>query len=176
MNIGWSNLSLDKRQGWRYRKSTLRDLILRGFRFLAVLGWIGQMVFGIPVPTIAAPDAICPTVTVTSKFSIAYGDALYNSAAAPPGSIVTAKSPRGDVVGCFVVTTIGKYGAMYIYGEDTSVSPGLPGMRTGEQVAFYVNNTAAVATPVFYWMGDKDLHEIDLVQDQETISGSGNTK
>lgn len=111
---------------------------------------------------LANPSGTCPPFEITSKFTIAYGDVILNSVPASEGMIVTAKSPRGDVVGCFNITTSGIYGAMYVYGEDTSVTPTLPGMRTGEQVSFFVEGVSALSTPNLLWQNDKDLHEVDL--------------
>ena len=59
----------------------------------------------------------------------------------------------------------GSYGMMYIYGEDTSVSPTIPGMRAGETVAFRVDGSAATATPGLTWANDAQSgspHEISL--------------
>jgi len=66
-------------------------------------------------------------------------------------------------VGCFVVQTAGNYGAMYVYGEDTTVSPPIPGMRNGETIALRVNSAAATATPNLVWSNDHDVHQVDLV-------------
>ena len=104
----------------------------------------------------------CPAVTNTSKFSIIYGAVTIDGLSAPVGAVVKAYSPRSELVGCFEVTTAGSYGLMYIYGEDTSVSPTLPGMRVGETVTFTVNDVAASAAPAFVWSNDKSYHNIDL--------------
>jgi PKD repeat protein len=56
---------------------------------------------------------------------------------------------------------------MYVYGEDTSVSPPVPGMRAGEEVAFYVDGNLAVASPVLFWQNDFELHQVDLNADTE---------
>src|SRR5690606_3649485 len=60
------------------------------------------------------------------------------------------------------VTTAGSYGAMYIYGEDTSVNPPIPGMRANEEVAFTIEGVPAEVLPPLLWNNDKDLHQIDL--------------
>jgi hypothetical protein len=105
---------------------------------------------------------VCPPVSNTPLFTIVYGTVTLNGAAAPVGTVVEARSPRGDVVGCFVVSTAGNYGSMYVYGEDTSVSPPVPGMRNGEVVAFRVNGAAATASPELVWHNDHDLHQVAL--------------
>ncbi|RLC76237.1 MAG: hypothetical protein DRI61_13640, partial [Chloroflexi bacterium] len=104
----------------------------------------------------------CPTVPNTPYFTIAYGAVLVDGTDAPVGTIVEAVSPRGDVGGCFEVSTAGHYGAMYIYGEDASADPPIPGMRDGEEVIFYVNGVGATASPVLSWHDDHDLHEVNL--------------
>ncbi len=104
----------------------------------------------------------CPDVPITPYFTIAYGAVEVDGADAPVGTIVEAVSPRGDVVGCFEVTTAGHYGAMYIYGEDTSANPPIPGMRDGETVTFRVNGVVATASPSLTWHDDKAPHQVDL--------------
>jgi hypothetical protein len=105
---------------------------------------------------------VCPPVQNTPLFTIVYGTVTLNGAAAPVGTVVEARSPRGDVVGCFVVSTVGNYGSMYIYGEDTSVSPPVPGMRNGETISFRVNSASATASPQIAWSNDHDLHQVNL--------------
>ena len=117
------------------------------------------------LPTTAVParaSGVCPTVQNTPSFTIVYGTAALNSQAAPLGTVVEARSPRGDTVGCFVVSTAGQYGTMYVYGEDTSVSPTIPGMRAGETIAFFINSVAASASPALTWSNDLNLHEVNL--------------
>jgi len=104
----------------------------------------------------------CPPVQNTPLFTIVYGTATLNGAAAPVGSVVEGRSPRGDVVGCFVVSTAGNYGSMYVYGEDTSVSPPVPGMRNGEVISFRVSGASATASPQLAWSNDHDLHQVNL--------------
>lgn len=112
-------------------------------------------------PTVAAPHS-CPTVENTPYFTLAYGSVLINGEEAPIGTIVEARSPRGDLVGCFTTNQAGLYGAMSIYGEDTSITPTIPGMRAGETVLFQINGNDAVNTPDLVWMDDRNYHEIDL--------------
>ncbi|CAG0970195.1 hypothetical protein ANRL4_01203 [Anaerolineae bacterium] len=110
----------------------------------------------------AAPAGTCPTVQNTPYFTIVYGSVTLNGTDAPAGTAVEARSPRGDTVGCFVVNQAGSYGAMYVYGEDTSVLPPVPGMRNGELINFYVEGNPATATPQLTWVNDHDLHQVDL--------------
>ena len=105
---------------------------------------------------------VCPPVPNTPFFTIVYGTVTLDSAAAPVGTVVEARSPRDNVVGCSVVETAGNYGAMYVYGEDISVSPPVPGMRSGEIIAFYVNGAEATANPELVWSNDHDVHQVDL--------------
>jgi hypothetical protein len=104
-------------------------------------------------------ECVVPT---TPNFSNVYGSVLLNGLAAPANTVVQAFNPRGDVVGCFVVESTGLYGFMAVYGEDTTVTPSIPGMRTGEMVSFRVNGAKAVTTPSYYWDGDKMAHRVDL--------------
>lgn len=98
----------------------------------------------------------------TPYFSETYGSVLIEGLNAPVGSVVQALNPRGDTVGCFTVTTEGSYGFMRIYGEDTSETPIIPGMRAGEMVEYRVNGAPAIASPLFYWSDDHAAHNIDL--------------
>jgi PKD repeat protein len=104
----------------------------------------------------------CPTVQNTPFFTIVYGSVLLNGGSAPVGSLVKAYSPRNDLVGCYAVTSTGNYGTMYIYGEDLSVDPPIPGMRSNEEVTFTIEEIQATAIPPLSWANDKDLHEINL--------------
>ena len=117
-----------------------------------------------------AAAGVCPSVPNTPFFTIVYGTVTLDGAAAPVGAVVEARSPRDDVVGCFVVSEAGNYGAMYVYGEDTSVSPPVPGMRSGEVVAFYVNSAEATASPELAWSNDRDLHQVDLSATSTTLT------
>ena len=105
---------------------------------------------------------VCPLVQNTPYFTIAYGPVTINGANAPAGTVVEARSPRSDVVGCFVVTSTGFYGTMFIYGEDNNVVPPVAGMRPGEVVAFYANGSVATGNPILVWANDQDLHEVAL--------------
>lgn len=101
-------------------------------------------------------------VLETPYFSETYGSVLLEDLNAPLGSVIQALNPRGDTVGCFTVTTEGSYGFMRIYGEDTSETPIIPGMRTGEMVEYRVNGAPAIASPLFYWSDDHAAHNINL--------------
>ena len=106
---------------------------------------------------------VCGPVATTAYFTYYVGDALLNGQPVAVGTIVEAFSPRGNRVGCFQVTTAGWYGYMQVYGEDTSVSPAIPGMRANEAVTFKISNTQARSSscPV-RWRDDKSTHQVDL--------------
>lgn len=134
-----------------------------GGAFLALL--VGGLLLMAANPAATTPDsphATCPTVSNTPFFTIVYGTVTINGSPAPVGAAVEARNPRGDTVGCFEVTSTGNFGTMYVYGEDTSVSPPISGMRAGEVVAFYVDGMGATAVPVLTWANDQDLHQITL--------------
>jgi hypothetical protein len=103
----------------------------------------------------------CSTPT-TPYFSNLYGSVVLDGAPGPIGAVVQAFNPRGDLVGCAVMDTAGQYGLMPIYGEDTTVNPAMPGMRTGEMPSFRVNGFQAASTPTFYWADDKASHMVNL--------------
>ncbi|MFN8482460.1 MAG: hypothetical protein U0768_05260 [Anaerolineae bacterium] len=117
-----------------------------------------------PTATSTTAPGGCPTVTPTALFTIVYGRVELNGQPAPDGSVVEALNPRGDVVGCAIVSsgTPGLYGFMLVYGEDPATIPPTPGMRINEPIAFRVNNLSATAAPVLGWTDDADIHRVDL--------------
>ncbi|MBU0490219.1 MAG: PKD domain-containing protein [Chloroflexi bacterium] len=137
-------------------------------RFIGVVLLTMAMMLGLvgapqlPVHARPAATGACPAVQNTPFFTIVYGEVTVNGAPAPAGTVVEARSPRVHTVGCCVVSEVGYYGAMYVYGEDNSVSPPIPGMRSGETIAFYVNGAAATASPPRTWVNDRDLHLVNL--------------
>jgi len=108
------------------------------------------------------PRASWCAVQQTPYFTDVYGDVAILGQNAPVGTVIEARNPRGETVGCFVVSAAGQYGFMRIYGEDTTAVPPIPGMRAGELVAFRVNGAPAVATPLLYWQADYGTHKVDL--------------
>jgi len=138
-----------------------------GFWLLILLGTVFVWVWNLPAASSTTPhqpyvEGVCPPISGTPKFTFAYGTLGIAGTPAPVGTVVEARSPRGDTVGCFIVHTEGHYGAMYVYGEDASVQPVIPGMRDGETVAFYVNGTLATASPLLVWHDDRLTHEVNL--------------
>ena len=128
-----------------------------------------------PGPALLAPEAAtaaCLPVQNTPSFTIAYGEAWLNAAIAPSGSIVEAITPRGEVAGCFQVSSAGYYGTMYVYGEDTSVTPAIPGFKNNEIIVFRINHTQAVAMPALVWSNDRAMHKVDLSNLKITQSGN----
>jgi|GEM_PF-4393772 len=104
----------------------------------------------------------CPVIPITPSFLEAYNSVTLNGQPAPVGTVVEARSPRGITAGCFVVTTAGQYGMMPIYGEDTTITPNIPGMRDSETVLFFVNGITATANPALTWKGDLSQKQVDL--------------
>ncbi len=142
----------------------MKQVIHLGLVLLLLLGLPGYEAAArwLPSQSGAHLQGVCPSVQNTPFFTLAYGAVTLDGASASVGTIVEARSPRGDVVGCFEVTTTGNYGMMYIYGEDNTVTPSIPGMRAGETVAFYVNGSPATASPTLTWSNDKTWHEVNL--------------
>jgi hypothetical protein len=145
---------------------------------VALLVWPGNQAWAMNRDR--APTDQCPTVQSTPAFTFAYGAVTVNGQSAAVGTIILAYSPRGAIVGCSVVTSMGAYGAMSIYGEDNSVTPAVPGMRNNETVTFRIFETPATATPALVWHNDREVHAIALavtvtapVAPQLTIAVSG---
>ena len=111
---------------------------------------IGGLLLMAALPAATFPDkmlATCPAVSNTPFFTIVYGTVTINGSPASVGTVVEARNPGGDTVGCFEVSSTGNFGTMYVYGEDTTVTPPIPGMRTGETILFYVDGISAAAVP-----------------------------
>lgn len=142
-----------------------KSLFLSMLVLTVLLGLPGRLVVAIPLPSQGkiGTSNVCPPVQNTPFFTIAYGTVTLDGQDAPVGTTVETRSPRGDVTGCFEVTTGGNYGMMYIYGEDTTVTPPIPGMRAGETATFYVNGSSATAAPTLTWADDKSWHQVELV-------------
>jgi hypothetical protein len=119
------------------------------------------------VPT-SPPSLTCPDVQNSLRLTVVYGDVSISNSLAPAGTIVEARNPRDDTVGCFTVTEVGSYGTLYVYGEDTAVTPSIPGMRIGETVAFFINGEEATALPTLVWANDREFHEVDLNVEGDT--------
>lgn len=117
-------------------------------------------------------SGMCPLVNNTPFFTIAYGAVTVNGTPASVGTIVQARSPRGDIVGCFEIASTGNFGAMYVYGEDTTVFPPVPGMRTGETILFFIDGSSATAAPTLTWTNDQELHQISLLVTGPTATPS----
>jgi hypothetical protein len=130
-------------------------ILILGLLVLMGLAWS----FGLGGAGLAG---VCPTVQNTQKFTFLYGEVTINATPAPPGSVVEARSPRGDTVGCRVVENAGEYPLMYVYGEETVAGTPIPGMREGEVIAFAVDGVPATPSPVPTWTNDKASHQVDL--------------
>ncbi len=129
---------------------------------LCAYGASAAVTLGSTPGTTLARAGGCPPVQNTPSFTIAFGTVKLDGSDAPVDSVVEARSPRGDTVGCFEVTTAGHYGFMYVYGQDSSVQPPIPGMRADETVTFYVNGSAATVSPELVWHDDRDPHEVAI--------------
>ncbi len=110
----------------------------------------------------AVSSGVCPEYSRTQKFLFAYGSVTMNGEPAPIGTIVEARSPRDNTVGCTVAETIGVYSLMYIYGEETVGDTVIAGMRLNEKVAFFVNGQAATTTTDLSWSNDWNSYQIDV--------------
>ena len=109
-------------------------------------------------PTVR-PALYCSGVTATAAFTTLAGDTLLAGAAAPVNSVVEAFTPAGVKVGCFKVTTAGKYGYMRVYGAEGSV----PGMAAGEPIQLKINGIAAQPAPYpVIWQNDKLTRAVNL--------------
>ncbi len=89
---------------------------------------------------------------------------LSDGEALPSGTRIEAITPRGEVAGCFTVTTPGEYGFLTLFGAD-EIENGLPGFLSDEPVTLRVNGVIVPLVDPFLWQNDKLTHALDLVVD-----------
>ena len=142
-------------------KQALRRSIILGAG-LAALGVLALLFGCATSPVVAGTGYVCPTVPATQKYTFVYGSAVLDGLDAAPGSVVEARDPRGNTVGCQTVEPAGKYALMYVYGADTVAGTSIPGMHSGESVAFALNGNPATAAPAVLWSNDWASHRSDL--------------
>jgi len=146
---------MDLRQNRVRRAGLLPYWLILGVLVLVSLAWS----FGFRH---VGSAGVCPPVQNTQKFTFLYGEVAINATPAPPGSVVEARSPRGDTVGCRVVENAGEYPLMYVYGEEIVAGTPIPGMQEGEIIAFAVDGVPATPSPVPTWTNDRASHRVDL--------------
>jgi hypothetical protein len=108
------------------------------------------------------PTSACQQVARTPALSLVYGRVDFGDRPAPLGTVVEALTPRGEVAGCFQVTTAGYFGIMSLYGEDASTNQLSAGFRHGEQVSFRVNGLLAKPSSALVWQDDLETHNTNL--------------
>ncbi len=133
---------------------------------------IALLLMGIVSSGTIVTAGTCPPVQNTLRYTIVYGDVTVDGQPVAVGAVVEARNGDGVVAGCFEVTTAGSYGAMFVYGEDTSVDPPISGMREGEVIAFYVDGVEATATPQQTWSNDKASHPVNLSANSAPPAGT----
>ncbi len=101
-------------------------------------------------------------VSPTPFLTLVYGEVRINGQPAPIGTQVEVLTPRGEVAGCFVTSSQGLYGLMYVYGADTTASPVIPGFFDGEVLTFRINGAPATASTAQVWHDDRTPHLINL--------------
>ncbi len=144
------------------RNNRMRRHLVRSFNFLTltlvvivVLLW-ARVNLGSSLTSVAQAQS-CPPVQNTPRFTIVWGTVQWNGQNAPVGAVVEARTPAargGDTVGCTTVTDPGKVPAMFVYGEDTSVTPSVPGMKINEPIEFFVSGAPATLDEVLLWSND----------------------
>lgn len=122
------------------------------------------VLFALPLASATADG--CPQLQNSQNKTVVYGDLTVNGQNVSPGSLLLARSPRGDIVGCQLIETAGTYGLIYVYGQETTpTGETIPGMRSGEAVTYAIDGVTATANPALLWANDwqsSSPHEIDL--------------
>ncbi len=138
-----------------YSRSFLQRLFFFVVTLLVLLG-------SMAANTILAQADGCPAVRVSQKYTIVYGTVTIGGADAPVGTVIEARSQRGDTVGCRVVDSAGFYRAMKVYGEEAVGSLIVPGMRTGETIVFRIDSVLATPGTQLQWVNDWAAHPVNL--------------
>jgi hypothetical protein len=129
-------------------------------------GGNGQFPPAGPTPTASAPNSsyVTGTVVPTNKWMNFYGlESALDGQPLPVGAVITARDSQGVVCGEFVVTHVGRYGIMPVYGDDPSTEAD-EGAGPGDPLQFYVDGIKAAVIgpdePVWTAMGD--LKQLEL--------------
>ncbi len=85
----------------------------------------------------------------------------YMDAPLPVGSVIDAYDPDGIRCGSYFVTEPGKYGFLYVYGDDP-YEPGDQGAQNGDMITFYVNGVPAIPSVTPIWSENLDKQEVCL--------------
>ncbi|NOY88927.1 MAG: T9SS type A sorting domain-containing protein [FCB group bacterium] len=85
----------------------------------------------------------------------------YLDAPLPVGSVIDAYDPDGVRCGTFTVTEAGKYGFLYVYGDDI-YEEGDQGAVSGDVIRFFVNGVEATPSVTPIWTEDRDKQEVCL--------------
>jgi hypothetical protein len=101
-------------------------------------------------------------VPLTPYFTIVYGEIQVNGRPAPPGTIVAAMTPRGDVAGRFTIQQPGVLGMFSLYGEDETAVPAIPGFRAGEEIVWLINGRTVEPAFSLRWQNDWEPHAVTL--------------
>ena len=107
----------------------------------------------------------CEFVSPTPYLTLVYGQIMVDGELAPSGTRVEALTPRGNIAGCFVVTSPGRLAFTHIYGAgDADASPSVPGFRAGEMLSFRVNGLPATEIQIEdrVWADDKTPRYVEL--------------
>ena len=100
------------------------------------------------------------TVTNTNvRFHCDYN--TYYDAPVPVGSVIDAFDPDGVRCGSFIVRETGKYGFLYVYGDD-EWEDGDQGAMPGDIIRFFVNGVEAIVSGDNIWTENLDVHEVCL--------------
>jgi hypothetical protein len=163
---------------FKHMKVSRRLLLIAAPLFLVIIalalaalivpgrGGNGQFPPAEPTPTASAPNSsyIPGTVVPTNKWVNFYGlNCTLDGQPLPVGAVITARDSQGVVCGEFVVTHIGRYGIMPVYGDDPSTEAD-EGAGPGDPLQFYVDGIKAAVIgpdePVWTAMGD--LKQLEL--------------
>ncbi|MEA3296738.1 MAG: hypothetical protein U9R56_02605, partial [candidate division Zixibacteria bacterium] len=96
------------------------------------------------------------------------GDVYINGQPAPTGTIIDAYDPDSVHCGTFtvgsIIDSVGIYGYLRVYGDDTWTPAIDEGAESGDVITFKINGLVAetdVISGSVYWY-DKDISEINL--------------
>jgi len=129
------------------------------------------IVFSLIVSTDSVNAKGLSEVQNTPFFTILFGEIfLENGELAPVGTEIQFRTTSGDVAGEWTVSNPGVFGALFVYGVDTSITPYIPGFRLNEPILIFVNGIEYISTPQIRWENDWDFHHLVISPIKETVN------
>jgi len=120
----------------------------------------------LPDQKIASFDPYLFGVTPTPDFMTVYGQVRINGAPAPVGTVVQARTPKGEITAAVIVQQTGVLGYMHIFGDPNGE---IGAFQEGEALEFLINGLPAQASAQLTWENQEMSYSVDLSSTQSSI-------